>query len=44
VVELVTGAILYARRQRWNWLTSLTAGPVNGAFGLIIVVLEVVVH
>ena len=44
VVELVTWAVLYARRQRWNWLTSLTAGAVNGAFGLIIVVLEVVVH
>jgi hypothetical protein len=44
VVELVTWAILYARRQRWNWLTSLTAGAVNGAFGLVIVVLEVVVH
>ena len=44
VVELVTWAVLYARRQRWNWLTSLTAGAVNGAFGLVIVVLEVVVH
>jgi hypothetical protein len=44
VVELVTWGILYARRQRWSWLTALTAGAVNGLFGLIIVILEVVVH
>jgi len=44
VAELVTWGILYARRQRWNWLTALTAGAVNGLFGLLIVFLEVVVH
>jgi hypothetical protein len=44
VVELVTWGVLYARRQRWSWLTALTAGAVNGLFGLVIVVLEVVVH
>jgi hypothetical protein len=44
VVELVTWAVLYARRQRWPWLTALTAGAVNGLFGVIIVVLEAVVH
>lgn len=44
VVELVTWAVLYARRQRWPWLTALTAGAVNGLFGVVIVVLEVVVH
>jgi hypothetical protein len=44
VVELVTWATLYARRQRWSWFTALTAGAVNGLFGLVIVVLEVVVH
>jgi hypothetical protein len=44
VLELVTWAVLYARRQRWPWLTALTAGAVNGLFGVIIVVLEVVVH
>ena len=44
VVELVTWGILYARRQRWSWVTALTAGAVNGLFGLVIVVLEVVVH
>jgi hypothetical protein len=44
VVELVTWAVLYARRQHWPWLTALTAGAVNGLFGVVIVVLEVVVH
>jgi multisubunit Na+/H+ antiporter MnhG subunit len=44
VVELVGWAILYARGRQWPWLTALTAGAVNGLFGLVIVVLEVVVH
>jgi hypothetical protein len=44
VVELVTWGILYARGQRWGWLPALTAGAVNGLFGLLIVVLEVLVH
>jgi hypothetical protein len=44
VVELVTWGVLYARRQSWRWLTALTAGAINGLFGLVIVVLEVVVH
>jgi hypothetical protein len=44
VVELVTWAILYARRQSWPWLTALTDGVVNGLLGLIIVALEVAVH
>jgi hypothetical protein len=44
VVELVTWGVLYARRQRWSWVTALTAGAVNGLFGLVIVALEVVVH
>ena len=44
VAELVTWGILYARRQRWGWLASITAGAVNGLFGLAIVLLEVVVH
>jgi hypothetical protein len=44
VAELVTWGILYARRQRWNWVPALIAGAVNGLFGLAIVVLEVVVH
>jgi hypothetical protein len=44
VVELVAWGIRYARSQRWRWLTALTAGAINGLFGLVIVVLEVVVH
>ena len=44
VAELVTWGILYARRQRWNWLPALIAGGVNGLFGLAIVILEVRVH
>jgi hypothetical protein len=44
VIELVSWGILYARRQRWSWPTALTAGAINGCFGLAIVVLEVAVH
>jgi len=44
VVELVTWGVFYARRQNWRWLTALTAGAINGLFGLVIVALEVVVH
>ena len=44
VVELVTWGIFYARGQRWGWLPALVAGAVNGLFGLLIVVLEVLVH
>jgi hypothetical protein len=44
VAQLVAWGILYARRQRWRWPTAITAGAVNGVFGLLIVLLEVVVH
>jgi hypothetical protein len=44
VADLVAWGVLYARRQRWNWLPALVAGALNGSFGLLIVVLEVVVH
>jgi hypothetical protein len=44
IAELVAWGIFYARRQRWSWLSALVAGAVNGCFGLLIVVLEVVVH
>ena len=44
VTELVAWGVFYARRQRWSWLAALVAGAVNGLFGLLIVVLEVVVH
>jgi hypothetical protein len=44
VAQLVAWGVAYARRQRWSWLTSVTAGVVNGAFGLVIVALEVLIH
>ena len=44
VAELLAWGILYARRQRWSWVTALVAGAVNALFGLLIVFLEVVVH
>jgi hypothetical protein len=44
VVELVTWGVFYARGQRWRWLPALIAGAINGLFGLLIVVLEVLVH
>jgi hypothetical protein len=44
VTELVGWGVLYARRQRWSWPSALVAGAINGLFGLLIVVLEVVVH
>jgi hypothetical protein len=44
VAQLATWGILYARRQRWRWPTAITAGVVNSLFGLLIVILEVVIH
>ena len=44
VVQLVAWGVAYARRQRWGWPTALVAGAVNGTFGLVIVVLEVLLH
>jgi hypothetical protein len=44
VVQLVVWGVAYARRQRWAWPMAATAGVVNGAFGLVIVALEVLVH
>jgi hypothetical protein len=43
VAQLVAWGVAYARRQRWGWPTSLTVGVVNGAFGLVIVALEVLI-
>jgi hypothetical protein len=44
VAQLVAWGVVYARRQRWGWPTALTAGAVNGTFGLLIVALEVLIH
>jgi hypothetical protein len=44
VVQLLGWGVAYARRQRWGWPMAVTVGVVNGAFGLVIVALEVAVH
>jgi hypothetical protein len=44
VAILVAWGIAYARRRQWRWHTAATAGAVNGLLGLLIVLLEVVVH
>jgi hypothetical protein len=44
VAQLVGWGVAYARRQRWGWPMALTAGVVNGTFGLTIVALEVLLH
>ena len=44
VAQLLAWGVAYARRQRWGWPTAVTAGVVNGTFGLAIVALEVLVH
>jgi hypothetical protein len=44
VAQLVGWGVAYAHHQRWGWPTAVVAGLVNGAFGLIIVVLEVLIH
>ena len=44
VAQLVAWGVTYARHQHWGWPTALTAGAVNGTFGLLIVALEVVIH
>lgn len=44
VAQLFAWGVLYARRQRWSRLPAVTAGVVNALFGLLIVILEVVVH
>jgi hypothetical protein len=44
VAQLAGWGIVYARRQGWGWRTAAVAGAINGAFGLVIVVLEVLLH
>jgi hypothetical protein len=44
VAQLFAWGLVYARRQGWGWRTSGFAGIVNGAFGLVIVFLEVLLH
>jgi hypothetical protein len=44
LAQLFAWGVTYARRLKWGWATALGIGLVNGAFGLIIVLLEVIVH
>src|SRR4051812_4828366 len=44
VAQLVGWGVRYARRQRWSWPVAITTGVLNGAFGVVIVILEVLIH
>jgi hypothetical protein len=44
VVQLLGWGITFARRQHWGWGAALTAGVFNAVFGLVIVLLEVLIH
>jgi hypothetical protein len=44
LAQLVAWGVTYARRLEWGWPSAIAAGLVNGAFGFIIVLLEVIVH
>jgi hypothetical protein len=44
VAQLAAWGVAYARHQGWDWPAAVTVGVVNGIFGLVIVVLEVLIH
>lgn len=44
LVQLIAWGVTYARRLGWGWPAAIGVGLVNGTFGLIIVLLEVIVH
>ena len=44
VANLFVWGYVYARGRQWRWHTAVTAGAINGLLGLLIVLLEVVVH
>jgi hypothetical protein len=44
VAQLVGWGMAYARRQGWGWPTAVLAGLVNGAFGVAVIALEVILH
>jgi hypothetical protein len=44
VAQLAGWGVTYARRQGWDWPPSLVAGVINGAFGVVIIALEVFLH
>jgi hypothetical protein len=44
LAQLIVWGVTYARRLDWGWASAVGVGLVNGTFGLIIVLLEVIVH
>ncbi|MGW7680540.1 hypothetical protein ACWGID_07350 [Kribbella sp. NPDC054772] len=44
VAQLFTWGLAFARRQRWGWPVAVTAGTLNATCGVVIVVLEVLIH
>jgi len=44
VAQLFAWGIEVGRRRRKAWPAALLAGLINGAFGLVIVILEVLLH
>ena len=44
LAQLVVWGVTYARRLEWGWPRAVGVGLVNGTFGLMIVLLEIIVH
>ncbi|MER7251206.1 hypothetical protein [Kribbella sp. NPDC000426] len=44
VAQLLGWGITFARRQRWGWSMALLTGALNATFGIVIVILEVLIH
>jgi hypothetical protein len=44
VVQLVGWGIEVGRRRRQAWPAALLTGLINGTFGLVIIMLEVLLH
>ncbi|WP_432874888.1 hypothetical protein ACQPYH_23025 [Kribbella sp. CA-245084] len=44
VAQLLGWGITFARRQHWGWTMALTTGALNATFGILIVILEVIIH
>ncbi|GAA1552798.1 hypothetical protein GCM10009789_02960 [Kribbella sancticallisti] len=44
VAQLIGWGVTYARRHHWSWAVAATAGVLNGIFGVLIVILEILIH
>jgi hypothetical protein len=44
LAQLVVWGVTYARRLEWGWPSAVGVGLINGTFGLMIVLLEIIVH